>query len=129
MWCVLPTECPVWEVTQNAHGINGVEYEEAGDEASCKQACVNNPACVGFDLVRTDTPNGCWLHFSTTDFTPPVEQNGIDLYVLSARCPGRFTLGRIYSSSLKSSNHCCINTLHYLSISASSTAAPGETFK
>ena len=79
--------CPKWDKVENSAGDNGAQVAGVSTESACKAACIANPACAGFDLDTTVTPNTCWLHTNVNNFTPPRSRTGVNLYKLTERCP------------------------------------------
>ena len=77
--------CPVWEVREDMHGEGASEHGEVENVGECQEACLADPDCVGFDLERDDLI--CWLHSDPDNFDPPQELPGVDLHILTERCP------------------------------------------
>ncbi|ELU00862.1 hypothetical protein CAPTEDRAFT_212221 [Capitella teleta] len=85
-------DCPVWDKKENMHGNGAIIDEDQHTESTCKDACIADENCVGFDLDKNDTPYACWLHMNTANFDPPQPKVGVDLYILVSRCSGSSTV-------------------------------------
>jgi hypothetical protein len=63
----------------------GLNDKSANTEATCKQACIDDANCFGFDLDTKNTPYTCWFHYTATNLNSPVTDTGINVYKLT-RC-------------------------------------------
>ncbi|KAK2151283.1 hypothetical protein LSH36_368g01008 [Paralvinella palmiformis] len=75
-----------WESFANTHAQGGVEQTTITTGSQCKQACIDNPDCVGVDIDDVRTPL-CYLHLNIAnlDQSKRGQLNGVTLNVLT-RC-------------------------------------------